>query len=143
MLTITYLVGPPASGKLTIGLELSAMTGAALIDNHLINDPIFLAYGADGRTPLPEWIWDLVAQVREATMTAVSRATKTTSHIFTNYLSDDPSEGQVEAGTVIGYVGATGNTTGPHLHLEVRRGGEGLDATIDPAGWLASKGLRP
>ncbi|MEQ4204019.1 hypothetical protein [Actinopolymorpha sp. B9G3] len=61
MLTITYLVGPPASGKLTIGLELSAMTGAALIDNHLINDPIFLAYGADGRTPLPEWIWDLTA----------------------------------------------------------------------------------
>lgn len=71
------------------------MTGAALIDNHLINDPIFLAYGADGRTPLPGWIWDLTAQVREATMTAVSRATKTTSHIFTNYLSDDPSEARV------------------------------------------------
>ncbi len=68
------------------------MTGAALIDNHLINDPIFTAYGADGRTPLPGRIWDQVAQVREATMAAVLRAAPTASHIFTNYLSDDPSE---------------------------------------------------
>src|SRR5690625_608427 len=94
MPSITYLVGPPACGKLTIAQELSALTGAALIDNHLINDPIFRAYGADGRSALPEWIWDLAAQVREATMAAVSGATANTSHIFTNYLGSDPSEGQ-------------------------------------------------
>lgn len=92
MPTLVYLVGPPASGKQTIGQALSAMTGAALIDNHLINDSIFKAYGADGYTPLPGWIWGLVHQVRDATMTAASRAVPTLSHIFTNYLSNDPSE---------------------------------------------------
>ncbi|HET7443164.1 MAG TPA: peptidoglycan DD-metalloendopeptidase family protein [Solirubrobacterales bacterium] len=35
---------------------------------------------------------------------------------------------QVEGGTLVGYVGSTGNSTGPHLHFEVRR----YDTPIDP-----------
>ncbi|MFH8470983.1 M23 family metallopeptidase [Streptomyces sp. NPDC017991] len=48
-------------------------------------------------------------------------------------------EGQeVRAGEVIGAVGATGNTTGPHLHLEVHAlGGKG----IDPMTWLTDNGV--
>jgi murein DD-endopeptidase MepM/ murein hydrolase activator NlpD len=46
--------------------------------------------------------------------------------------------GEVTPGQPIGRVGATGNVSGPHLHLEVRpAGGE----PVDPATWLAERGL--
>ncbi|MGP3926089.1 M23 family metallopeptidase [Streptomyces sp. 8N616] len=48
------------------------------------------------------------------------------------------TSGEVTTGETIGRVGATGNVTGPHLHLEVRPGG---GDPIDPAAWLRGKGL--
>ena len=46
----------------------------------------------------------------------------------------------VYAGDQVGAVGVTGNTTGPHLHFEVRPNG---GAPIDPLPWLLSHGLDP
>ena len=42
--------------------------------------------------------------------------------------------GRVSAGDVIGALGSTGNSTGPHVHFEIQRDG----SSIDPAVWLAS-----
>ena len=41
-------------------------------------------------------------------------------------------------GDLVGYVGSTGNVTGPHLHLEVH---PGKGDPIDPEAWLPQHGL--
>jgi murein DD-endopeptidase MepM/ murein hydrolase activator NlpD len=40
---------------------------------------------------------------------------------------------QVSRGQVIGRMGSTGNSTGPHLHFEVRLDGD----PVDPLGWVS------
>ncbi|WP_116451691.1 M23 family metallopeptidase [Blastococcus litoris] len=44
---------------------------------------------------------------------------------------------QVTAGMLIGFQGSTGNSTGVHLHFEVRQ----HDAPVDPVPWLADRGV--
>ena len=45
---------------------------------------------------------------------------------------------RVHAGDVLGKVGATGHVTGPHLHFEVRVGGQ----KVNPVPWLRRHGVR-
>jgi murein DD-endopeptidase MepM/ murein hydrolase activator NlpD len=47
---------------------------------------------------------------------------------------------KIKAGQLIGLVGALGQATGPHLHFEVRIGGENGEK-VDPLPWLAARGI--
>ncbi|PPS78049.1 MULTISPECIES: M23 family metallopeptidase [Streptomyces] len=51
-----------------------------------------------------------------------------------------PSGTSVKAGDPIARSGNSGNSTGPHLHFEVRPGG---GSAIDPLPWLRSHGIDP
>lgn len=67
--TMVLLIGFAGTGKYTIGRELCERTGAKLIDNHLINNPIFRV--VDGVTPLPARVWDRVNEVRATVYKAI------------------------------------------------------------------------
>ncbi|MEU9042112.1 MULTISPECIES: M23 family metallopeptidase [unclassified Kitasatospora] len=49
-------------------------------------------------------------------------------------------KGPVKQGDVIAFVGSSGNSTGPHLHFEIRPAGSG---PIDPLPWFLANGLDP
>ncbi|MET8541482.1 M23 family metallopeptidase [Kitasatospora sp. NPDC004799] len=49
-------------------------------------------------------------------------------------------KGPVKQGDVIAFVGSSGNSTGPHLHFEIRPQGSG---PIDPLPWFLANGLDP
>ncbi len=58
----------------------------------------------------------------------------TYSTVYAHLASACVSVGQyVEQGTVIGYIGSTGWSTGPHLHFEVRVNG----SRVDPMGYVS------
>src|SRR5712671_5240313 len=69
--TMVLLIGFAGTGKYTIGRELCERTGAKLIDNHLINNPIFRVVDVDGVTPLPARVWDRVKEVRATVYKAI------------------------------------------------------------------------
>lgn len=92
MPVLYYLVGPPAVGKLTVATLLRERTGAALIDNHLVNDPVFVPLGADGIRPLPEGFGPLRERVIDVVHEAIALAAADIDHILTNWLDDSPTD---------------------------------------------------
>lgn len=71
---------------------------------------------------------------------AIVTAKDGTETWYCHLSSHTVTSGPVKAGDVIAHSGNSGNSTGPHLHFEVRPGG---GSAIDPLPWLRSHGLDP
>lgn len=105
------------------GIDLRASTGTPVRAVHagtVIVGGAGAAYGNHVLINHGDGIWTLYAHLSSVDVTAGST---------------------VAAGTVIGKVGSTGNSTGPHLHFEVRTNGLAFSGFLDPVVWLRSHGI--
>ena len=87
--TIIYLIGVPAVGKYSTARAIERATGAKVVDNQLINTPIFSLAGYDGTDafPFPREGWKSIEKIRQAVLTFVRNyADREASFVFTNVL---------------------------------------------------------
>lgn len=87
--TIVYLFGVPAVGKYTIAKEIHTLTGARLVDNQLINIPVFSILGYTGKDDFqfPRSAWKHISTIRKAVMDTVRECSSPDdSFVFTNVL---------------------------------------------------------
>jgi hypothetical protein len=90
--TIIYLIGVPAVGKYTTARSIARRTGAKLVDNHLINNPIFSVAHLDGtdRYPFPRGGWKYTGQIRRSVLAFIREfGHPDDSFIFTNVMAFD------------------------------------------------------
>ena len=87
--TIIYLIGIPAVGKYTVAREIGRLTGAKVVDNQLINTPVFTVIGYDGTEsfPFPHDAWKEIEKIRDAVITVIrDYCPAEASFVFTNVL---------------------------------------------------------
>lgn len=86
------LQGAPAVGKLSLARELERRTGAIVVDNHLVNNAVFVPMGMGRDTAVTLEDTDVLrARVLDVVLEATLAAAPSLSHVFTNWLPDDPA----------------------------------------------------
>lgn len=82
-----YLIGFAGCGKLTIAKAIQARYDCILVDNHFVNNVIFSLIDPDGKTRLPDSVWENVNRVRSAVLDTIRDLSKPgRTFIFTNEL---------------------------------------------------------
>lgn len=90
---VIHLLGAPGTGKYTIAKEMTALCDLRLVDNHLINNPLFSIVRENGRMKMPPRIWDNVRTIWSAVAdTMVHICPPHFSFILTNALFEDDEE---------------------------------------------------
>jgi predicted kinase len=87
--TIVYLLGIQAVGKYTIAREIGRLTGAKVVDNQLINTPIFSVVGYDGTDafPFPPGAAVYIEKIQKAVLAVIrDHCPVSSSFVFTNVL---------------------------------------------------------
>lgn len=95
--TIIYLVGFPGTGKYTVAREIAGMADFRIVDNHLINNPVFAVTRVDGKTSLPSIVWKHTRTIRDIVVECM--ATISPAHfnfVLTNALYErDPVDREI------------------------------------------------
>jgi hypothetical protein len=82
-----YLIGFAGCGKLTIAKAIQKKLDCILIDNHFINNVIFSLIDPDGKSKLPDKVWENVNKVRSAVFDTIRYVAKPgRTFLFTNEL---------------------------------------------------------
>lgn len=87
--TVIYLIGVPAVGKYTVACELARMTGAKVVDNQLINTPVYSVVGYDGTDafPFPPGAAAQIEKIHRAVLAVIRDCCPPEdSFVFTNVL---------------------------------------------------------
>ncbi|PYS91414.1 MAG: hypothetical protein DMF64_12055 [Acidobacteria bacterium] len=87
--TIIYLIGIPAVGKYTVAGEIGRLTGAKVVDNQLINTPVFSVIGYDGTDafPFPKGAWAHIEKIQRSVLAVIRDCCPPdASFVFTNVL---------------------------------------------------------
>jgi len=92
--TIIYLIGHYGVGKLTVAKAICTVADARLFDNHLANNVIFSLIRVDGKTPLPDRVWEMIGVIRDQALFAIEELTPPgASFVLTNCLREnDPMD---------------------------------------------------
>ncbi len=90
---VIYLIGYPGTGKYTIAQEITAKAPFILVDNHLINNPVFGVIDNDGKKKLPPEVWDNVEKIRDVVLHTIEHiAPSHLNYILTNHIGDTPGD---------------------------------------------------
>lgn len=82
-----YLIGFAGCGKLTIAQAIQMRCDCILVDNHFVNNVIFSLIDPDGKTKLPDKVWENVRRVRAAVLDTIRDVAKPgRTFVFTNEL---------------------------------------------------------
>ncbi len=94
--SIIYLIGIPAVGKYTVAKEIGRLTGAKVVDNQLINTPVFSIIGYDGQSTFlfPQNAWSHVENIRRSVFAVIRDCCPPgDSFVLTNVLdAQDPGD---------------------------------------------------
>lgn len=109
--TFIYLLGLPGTGKYTVAKEIAARADFRIIDNHLINNPVFTVVRVDGKTALPRAVWKHAADIGRVVFECIRTLSPPHfSFVLTNALYHDQPEDHTWFDNIVGLAKERGAT---------------------------------
>ncbi len=109
--TFIHLIGYPGTGKYTIAQEIKARADFRLVDNHLINNPVFTVARIDGKTALPPQVWKNTGRIWRIVLESIRDLSPLHfNFIFTNALFETDPDDHAWYEEIRDFVAARGST---------------------------------